>query len=119
MAANGWREAVAPRILEYWTDFADATPMQRRRSWTPEGFDGAERQQTAAPSETEDDKFRTIVEQLCAGIYVVAADGNVAYVNPSFARQLGYEPDEVIGRPMLTFVAESKERPRPNASRRN
>ena len=45
------------------------------------------------------------MEQQIAGIYIIAADGTLAYVNPYFARVFGYEPAEIIGRPMLEFVA--------------
>ena len=50
--------------------------------------------------------FRSLVEQEIAGIYIIAADGTLAYVNPYFARVFGYEPAGVVGRPMLEFVAE-------------
>lgn len=50
--------------------------------------------------------FRALVEQESAGIFIVAADGTVAYVNPYFMAIFGYGPAEVIGRPMLEFIAE-------------
>jgi PAS domain S-box-containing protein len=50
--------------------------------------------------------FRALVEQEIAGIYIIAADGKLAYVNPYFTRRFGYQPAEVIGRPMLEFIAE-------------
>ena len=50
--------------------------------------------------------FRALVEQEIAGIYIISADGTLAYVNPYFARVFGYEPADVVGRPMLEFVAE-------------
>ena len=108
MGANGWRDVAAPKILESRGDSADAAPRRRRQSRTREGFDGAEWNPAEARGCEEEDKFRGLVEQLDAGVYVVAANGNVAYVNPCFARSLGYEPDEVIGRSMLQFIAESK-----------
>ena len=53
----------------------------------------------------EEMKFRGLVEQELAGIYIIAADGTLAYVNPYFAKMFGYAPEEVIGRPVLEFVA--------------
>jgi PAS domain S-box-containing protein len=64
--------------------------------------------QAKAGSGKQEHEFRGLVEQLNAGLFVLTADGSVAYVNRRFARELGYEPDEIIGRPMLRFVAESK-----------
>ncbi len=56
----------------------------------------------------EGSAFRALVEQEVAGIYIVAGDGMVAYVNPYIARGLGYEPAQVVGRPMFEFIADSE-----------
>ncbi|MGB7977208.1 MAG: PAS domain S-box protein [Roseiarcus sp.] len=62
-----------------------------------------------SPEETlgeEGAVFRALVEQEIAGIYIISADGTLAYVNPYFARVFGYELADAVGRPMLEFVAE-------------
>ena len=69
---------------------------------------GVESYREEEPSSEDEDKFLQLVEQVIAGICVIAADGNVAYVNPHFAHKFGYAPSEVIGRPMLEFVAQSE-----------
>ena len=51
-------------------------------------------------------QFKSVVEQQVAGIIVVHYDGSLAYVNPRFAGMLGYETKEVIGQPLLSFIAE-------------
>ena len=51
-------------------------------------------------------RFKSLVEQQLAGIVVVRYDGSLAYVNPRFASMLGYETKEVIGQPLLSFIAE-------------
>ncbi len=52
-------------------------------------------------------QFRGVVEQSVAGIYIVQ-DGKLAYINPRFAEILGYtSSDELIGREVLSIVAES------------
>ncbi len=51
-------------------------------------------------------QFRVLVEQEVAGIYMISADGAVAYVNSRFSDMLGYAVAEVIGHPFLEFVAE-------------
>ena len=66
----------------------------------------AERKPLAEMLREEGAVFRALVEQEIAGIYIIAADGTLAYVNPYFARVFGYEPADVVGRPMLEFVAE-------------
>ncbi len=52
--------------------------------------------------------MRALVEQEVAGIYIVAADGTLAYVNSYLAKLVGYERVEVLGRPMLEFIANSE-----------
>jgi two-component system cell cycle sensor histidine kinase/response regulator CckA len=56
-----------------------------------------------APAGDLADGFRALVEQLPQGI-AVHSDGLILYVNPALARMLGYEPDEVTGRPWRDFV---------------
>ena len=52
-------------------------------------------------------QFRGVVEQSVAGIYIVQ-DGKLTYINPRFAEILGYtNSDELIGREVLSIVAES------------
>jgi PAS domain S-box-containing protein len=58
----------------------------------------AEDAQQAAES-----KYRTLVEQSLAGIYIVQ-DDVFAYVNPTLAELLGYRGDELIGRPVMEVI---------------
>jgi PAS domain S-box-containing protein len=76
------------------------------REWIGTCIDITERKQAEERIREEEAKFRSLVEQQIAGIYIIAADGTIAYVNPRFAAMFGYMPDEVIGRPMLDFIAE-------------
>lgn len=72
--------------------------------------DITEPRQAEARLREEEAKFRSLVEQEISGIAIVRGDGTLAYVNPRFARMLGFDVGEVIGRPLLGFVPES-ERP--------
>lgn len=61
-------------------------------------------QQNLAESEQ---RFRGLVEQPIAGIYIIQ-DARLAYVNPRFAEILGYDSaDELIGIDPLSIVAQS------------
>ncbi|HXQ68525.1 MAG TPA: PAS domain S-box protein [Alphaproteobacteria bacterium] len=55
----------------------------------------------------EEAKFRALVEQQIAGIFIARDDGTYAYANPHFAELIGYTPAEVIGRPLLDFVVDA------------
>jgi diguanylate cyclase (GGDEF)-like protein/PAS domain S-box-containing protein len=57
---------------------------------------GTGRAAAARLAESES-RFRGLVEQSLAGIYIVQERG-FAYVNPRFAEIFGYRPDELIGR---------------------
>ena len=72
--------------------------------------DITERKQAEERLREEEAKFRSLVEQEISGIAIVRGDGTLAYVNPRFARMLGFDVGDVIGRPLLGFVPES-ERP--------
>ena len=52
-------------------------------------------------------KFRSVVEQGIAGVYIIREDGSVAYINAGFANLCGYVPAEATGKPFDHFIAES------------
>ncbi len=59
-------------------------------------------------SREEEAKFRSLVEQNVAGIFIVREDGTVGYVNPFFAALLGYEASDLIGHPLLDILPEEE-----------
>jgi PAS domain S-box-containing protein/putative nucleotidyltransferase with HDIG domain len=59
-----------------------------------------------ATARAAEEKFRSLVEQSIAGIYVLQ-DAKIAYVNPRFAQIMGYDSaDELIGLDPLSLVIE-------------
>ena len=53
-------------------------------------------------------KFRSLVEQNVAGIFIIRDDGTIGYVNPFFAGVLGYAAADLIGRPLLDILSEDE-----------
>ncbi len=49
-------------------------------------------------------KFRILVEQSLVGIYVIQGD-NFVYVNPKLAELVGCSAREIVGRPVLDYIA--------------
>jgi len=49
--------------------------------------------------------YRTLFETSLAGIYLLQ-DGRIVVANPQAAAMFGYTPEEVVGRPVLSIVAE-------------
>jgi len=55
----------------------------------------------------ESEEFnRSLVENLPDYVIVYGTDGKILYVNPASAVALGYTPEELIGKPVLPYVAE-------------
>ena len=48
--------------------------------------------------------FETLARQDIVGIFIIV-DGELTYVNPTFADIFGYEPDEVVGTEPHTYAA--------------
>lgn len=52
-----------------------------------------------------EERYRTIVETAEEGIWQLNRQGNARFLNPAMARLFGHTVGEMIGRPMLDFVA--------------
>lgn len=59
-----------------------------------------------ALSESEE-QYRRIIETANEGVWTIDADDVTAYVNDRMAEVLGYEPEEMIGRPMYDFMEDA------------
>jgi PAS domain S-box-containing protein len=68
--------------------------------------DRKEREKRLIESE---EKFKALVEQNLAGIYVVK-DGTFEYVNESFAEKIGEKPEDVIGNSPMDYVPDEEDR---------
>ncbi|MBI4195521.1 MAG: PAS domain S-box protein [Betaproteobacteria bacterium] len=67
--------------------------------------DITERRRAEAARHESEERFRSVVEQSIAGLYVVQ-DGMIRYVNPRCAEIFGYSAaGDVIERPVLDFVS--------------
>jgi PAS domain S-box-containing protein len=70
-----------------------------------------ERQKAESALRESEEKYRTVVENSLAGIYVIQ-DGRFQYVNPRFVEMLGYaRPRELVGMD-FERVIHAKDRPR-------
>ena len=70
-----------------------------------------ERQKAESALRESEEKYRTVVENSLAGIYVIQ-DGKFQYVNPRFVEMLGYaSPRELVGMD-FERVIHAKDRPR-------
>ncbi len=52
------------------------------------------------------EQYRRLVELAQEGILIVDAEEIIRYVNPAFARSLGYAEEELIGRSILSLIPE-------------
>ncbi len=54
-------------------------------------------------------KYRDLVLGMQEGVWLIDSDGSTSFVNPRMAEMLGYEADEMIGRPIYGFLDEPGE----------
>lgn len=51
-------------------------------------------------------RYRTLIETIHEGIWVMDHEGVTTFVNPTMASMLGYLPGEIVGRHLFTFLDE-------------
>jgi PAS domain S-box-containing protein len=66
--------------------------------------DISERKQAEEELRDSEQRFRAVLEQSIAGIYVIQ-DGRIAYVNPRMREIFGYRPEDQVDPDPLAFVA--------------
>jgi len=50
------------------------------------------------------EKYRSLVESISDIIYALDASGAISYISPVVKKSLGYEPEELIGRPFIELI---------------
>ena len=58
-----------------------------------------------AKAQEEKDSYRTLIDRVHEGAAILAADGAVLYCNQRLAYLAGVLPSEVLGRPIVQFIA--------------
>ncbi len=59
---------------------------------------------TMEEKEKAEDRFRSLIQNSSDTTMVIAAGGICSYVSPAITELLGFEPDEVVGRPAIDLV---------------
>jgi PAS domain S-box-containing protein len=62
------------------------------------------RKRTEAELKASERRYRSLVEGLQEGIWVIDENAVTTFVNPAMAEMLGYEAEEMVGRPLTDFV---------------
>ncbi|MHA1485010.1 MAG: PAS domain-containing protein, partial [Candidatus Thorarchaeota archaeon] len=62
------------------------------------------REERIASLEEESIRYRALVDSMNDGFGVIDKGGNLTYVNARWAFMLGYEPDEMVGHSLVSFV---------------
>jgi PAS domain S-box-containing protein len=65
----------------------------------------AELKQSVTTLQKSEEYFRAITQNASDIIIIVDKKATITYVNPSIERQLGYKPEELIGRSGFDFIA--------------
>ncbi len=53
-------------------------------------------------------KYRDLVEGINEGVWAIDENANTVFVNRAMAKMLGYEPEEMLGRHLFSFMEESE-----------
>ncbi|MHA2496437.1 MAG: PAS domain S-box protein [Candidatus Hodarchaeales archaeon] len=69
----------------------------------------AQKQAQKALKESEE-KYRQLIELIPYGITEIDASGEFIFANSAYHRMLGYNPDELVGKPMFDTWADENER---------
>jgi len=62
------------------------------------------RKKTEIALRESEDKYRNLVESISDVIYAIDVGGTITYISPVVKNILGFEPDELIGRPFYEFA---------------
>jgi PAS domain S-box-containing protein len=90
---------VAKHGQERWVEFAAATIQHHGEpAVVGTAFDISERRRAEAEQRDRERRFRALIDHSSDVVAVVAPDGRLAYLGPSIARVLGYQPHELVGR---------------------
>ncbi|WP_173346223.1 PAS domain S-box protein [Pseudoduganella dura] len=68
--------------------------------------DMTQRQRTEQALHASSERYRQIVQTATEGIWMTDAGDRTSFVNPTLARMLGFDPDDMLGRPMSDFMDE-------------
>lgn len=64
----------------------------------------AERKEAVSALLASEKKYRTLVDNLHEGIWVIDKDAHTTFVNPRMAGMLGFTEEEMIARPLTAFM---------------
>jgi PAS domain S-box-containing protein len=66
--------------------------------------DMTQRQRAEEALHASSERYRLIVQTAAEGIWMTDAEDKTSFVNPTMAAMLGYQPEEMLGRPMRDFM---------------
>lgn len=64
----------------------------------------------AKAAKASEEKYRLLAERVRDVIYALDAEGRFMYVNPRVTEILGYEPEELLGRPYMDILTSTSQR---------
>ena len=53
-----------------------------------------------------EERYRTLIENTLGGVWIIDAEANTSYVNPSMAEMMGYGQEEMRGQRIFSFMDE-------------
>ncbi len=69
-------------------------------------YDVTEEKTTQKALQAERDFALQVLNNMGQGLTVTTSDGRFAYINPAYARMIGYPAEEILGKQLFDFVSE-------------
>jgi PAS domain S-box-containing protein len=87
-----------------WSDRAIFDEEGRLTEYQSVGRDITDRRASDERLRESEEKFRGLAERSFDIILLIDEDGRITYASPALRQSLGYDPEEVIGKPYLEFI---------------
>ncbi len=84
--------------------FGSTLPHRGRPAALSTLLDISERRRAAAALETQEQRFRSLIENSAEGIGLMTEDTTALYLSPAFKHILHYPVEEWLGRPLLDLI---------------
>jgi PAS domain S-box-containing protein len=97
--------AVANKASDYTADDVRAFTSLLNKLW-----ELLRRQQMEQALRGSEAQYRTMVETALEGVWALDAEGRTTYVNHRMGEMLGYQPEEMLGRYLFSFMNEDNRR---------
>jgi PAS domain S-box-containing protein len=90
--------------MKWLETYANTVPYRGRNADLVTVVDITERKRMEEELRESEERFRTLIEKSSDAVNILDGQGIVTYMSPSVENILGYRPEELVGKSIVTFV---------------